>query len=88
MINLGFEDSSINAGDDVMVVNEVSDSANAIQPAGGIILAGGSRGSGGGAAAAARMSQQKSNIGSKSSGINRTETMQLVESSEALDLKK
>lgn len=88
MINLGFEDSSINT-DEVLVVNEVSDAANAILPVG----AGGQAantatgtGSGGRASNAHRLSQTKSN--NRSAGANRVDTMQLVESSETLDLKK
>ena len=78
MINLGFEDSSINAGDEVLVVNEVvADNANPIPPA-----VSASRTS-----VNPKLSHQKSNVSSKSS-VNRAETMQLVESSETLDLKK
>lgn len=86
VINLGFEDSSINT-DEVLVVNEVSETtaANAILPATGQSANTGT-GSGGRAANAHRLSQTKSNT--RSSGVNKVDTMQLVESSESLDLKK
>lgn len=90
MINLGFEDSSINT-DEVLVVNEVSDTANAIQPLGTSGQAANTgtatgTGSGGRASNAHRLSQTKSS--NRSTGANRVDTMQLVESSETLDLKK
>lgn len=77
VINLGFEDSSINAADEVMVVNETADNANTIPPA-----VSASRTS-----VNPKLPHQKSNVSSKSS-VNRAETMQLVESSESLDLKQ